>query len=697
MGRKPLPPVRQTPRAPKLPTPAVHGMKRMEARKKPSRVCPNKECDDPNVVEGTCHGCGAVLDDSNIVSEITFGENSAGGAIVQGTYVSATQGTATGLTGHNVATQGNRHASKREAKEQMDRFARLLKIPQSVVDQGNHLYSLASSMNFIQGRRIDQVSAVCLYTAHRLAPNGCNSMLIDYADILQIPCHKLGTTYNNLHSDVTLAPVKPVNAEDLMYRFASGLDFGPDANKIAGDAIKISRRMAKDWIHMGRRPSGVCGAALIMAARMNNYLRSPLEVTYVVKITTHTIQERMKEFKMTPASKMSINDFLTEEFANIQAMDPPAFYKSKPGYKKNGKKRKHSDEEGEEEEVSASDATTDVPTGKRQKTTNSTPAPVPRCDVDGFAVPSRPNGNSAIDPNLPRVAHMLDDDLDEEQREEDLVATALPFGEKENDNNHGLDGRWRRMHVPRVWSADELAIAACIEEVIMDHRSEEHAVAYARAEQRVDAIIRLVEHREPDKGVSNDANIDEDEFKDDWEVQNCVLDQEAVREKEMVWVNKNKGWLRAQQIKEFERKKAENGAPKAKHPRKKISRIGEDVESAATPEEAVAKSMEKRGFSRKLNPEKFTQGLFDVSNFKKGNFLGSRAGSLAPSTVEDESGDEDDDGPAAPPAVREPSIDIDDGEDDEDEEDDEEGDEDDDEFAQQAKLDSQRMATMRRK
>lgn len=41
--------------------------------------------------------CGTILDDSNIVAEVQFGENSSGAAVVQGSFVSADQGTAKSL------------------------------------------------------------------------------------------------------------------------------------------------------------------------------------------------------------------------------------------------------------------------------------------------------------------------------------------------------------------------------------------------------------------------------------------------------------------------------------------------------------------------------------------------------------------------------------------------------------------------
>ena len=58
--------------------------------------CPGCGCSNPadfddssgNIV---CTQCGTVVNDSHIVSDITFGENSAGAATVQGSFVGAGQ------------------------------------------------------------------------------------------------------------------------------------------------------------------------------------------------------------------------------------------------------------------------------------------------------------------------------------------------------------------------------------------------------------------------------------------------------------------------------------------------------------------------------------------------------------------------------------------------------------------------------
>lgn len=52
-------------------------------------ICPH--CNSSNIdyqdASAACIDCGIVLEESRIVSDVTFAENSAGGAVVQGSYV----------------------------------------------------------------------------------------------------------------------------------------------------------------------------------------------------------------------------------------------------------------------------------------------------------------------------------------------------------------------------------------------------------------------------------------------------------------------------------------------------------------------------------------------------------------------------------------------------------------------------------
>uniref|UniRef100_A0A9J7YZQ9 BRF1 RNA polymerase III transcription initiation factor subunit a n=1 Tax=Cyprinus carpio carpio TaxID=630221 RepID=A0A9J7YZQ9_CYPCA len=66
--------------------------------------------------------------------------------------------------------------------------------------------------------------------------------------------------------------------------FAQMLEFGEKSHEVSMTALRLLQRMKRDWMHTGRRPSGLCGAALLVAARMHEFRRTIKEVIHVVKV-----------------------------------------------------------------------------------------------------------------------------------------------------------------------------------------------------------------------------------------------------------------------------------------------------------------------------------------------------------------------------------------------------------------------------
>jgi transcription initiation factor TFIIIB Brf1 subunit/transcription initiation factor TFIIB len=64
-------------------------------------------------------------------------------------------------------------------------LANQLRIPEQTVNNAIQIFKLAAMTNFIQGRRMDMVASVCLYSAAR-KEKPCNVMLIDFADKVQV-------------------------------------------------------------------------------------------------------------------------------------------------------------------------------------------------------------------------------------------------------------------------------------------------------------------------------------------------------------------------------------------------------------------------------------------------------------------------------------------------------------------------------
>ncbi|KAM0800411.1 hypothetical protein BDR22DRAFT_778606, partial [Usnea florida] len=315
--------------------------------------CPNPECNEKKGVEEDgkliCSACGSVIDELSMVTEVTYGLATGGQHVVHGFHVGADQAFAK----RGDVVDKTRAASSRELTAQdyeghnhIVRIGTTLQMSAQIRDHATQIYNLAiGPCGFIQGRRIKSVAAVALYIACRVQTHPNTFMLIDFSDILGLNVFNLGHVYTKFLQFLAFNSngyiVQPINPEDLILRFAQRLEFGNETMRVANDAVRIVQRMNRDWMTPGRRPAGVCGAALILAARMNNFRRTVREVVFVVKVQEQTIFNRLDEFKATESGALTIEEFRTIDLE--RAADPPAFTKDKDGKKKRGRKRKQID------------------------------------------------------------------------------------------------------------------------------------------------------------------------------------------------------------------------------------------------------------------------------------------------------------------------------------------------------------------
>uniref|UniRef100_A0A182QUB0 Cyclin-like domain-containing protein n=1 Tax=Anopheles farauti TaxID=69004 RepID=A0A182QUB0_9DIPT len=126
--------------------------------------------------------------------------------------------------------------------------------------------------------------------------------------------------------DPKLMPRIKTNARDpciYIMRYANKLDFKEKTHEVSMTAQRLVQRMKKDSIHSGRRPSGLCGAALLLAARMHDFSRTPIDIVRIVKIHESTLRKRLFEFGETPSSALTVDEFMAVDLEAEQ--DPPAF------------------------------------------------------------------------------------------------------------------------------------------------------------------------------------------------------------------------------------------------------------------------------------------------------------------------------------------------------------------------------------
>lgn len=81
--------------------------------------------------------------------------------------------------------------------------------------------------------------------------------------------------------------------------------------------------MKRDWIHYGRRPSGVCAAAVLVACRINNVSCTIKDIITIAKVCESTIRKRINEFALTPSGKLTHKEFMDKELEEEE--DPPSY------------------------------------------------------------------------------------------------------------------------------------------------------------------------------------------------------------------------------------------------------------------------------------------------------------------------------------------------------------------------------------
>jgi transcription factor IIIB 90 kDa subunit len=258
---------------------------------------------DTDEASGTvfCTGCGRVFEENMIVATVGFIEGTNGRTQAMGAQVNASYS--------NFGTRSSAEMAVCNARTTISQFAASLGVVrESPVLLANRIYSLAFAQGLTRGRRVARVCAVCLYIA--LRRESIPVMLIELADMVHASVFKLGALFMRLRREFS-AVVGCVDVDPSVYiaRFAAALGFGELTRAITADALRLVRRMKRDWIAAGRRPAGICGASLLLAARIHGVSVSIHDIVAVIKMSDRTVYTRVREFKATPAATLPVAEF----------------------------------------------------------------------------------------------------------------------------------------------------------------------------------------------------------------------------------------------------------------------------------------------------------------------------------------------------------------------------------------------------
>lgn len=438
-----------------------------------------------------------------------------------------------------------------------------LRLSEHLQNVATRFFNLAVNMNFTKGRRTQYVAAACLYAACRQA-NG-TQMLIDFSDLLevskkrllfsradpsvtdrapvaprQINVFTLGSTYLKLVRELAIN-VPVVDPVIYITRFAALLDFGDETQKVALDATRLVNRMGRDWMQIGRRPSGICGACLLLAARMNNFRRSIEEIVQVVKIADVTLRKRLAEFKETASGSLTVSDFRTIWLD--ETADPPAYSQGikKEEADRRARDRKLREDTGMSETDSAAGDHAFRELAERESTAeveygpDELPDPTPRAAAPSTGRNENGDGDAAMPPPPVPSARSLG----KRKRSE---------ADGDDDDNAGADGD----------AADGAPSSDPAEEVLEgDEREQYEAVIEGELQQylgsevgsKLQAELDSQEQRRFQKlsqtphGYEFDQN-DSLEGLDEEELDAFILSPEEIEIKSKLWMQANKDYLK---------------------------------------------------------------------------------------------------------------------------------------------------------
>ncbi|XP_022834497.1 transcription factor IIIB 90 kDa subunit [Spodoptera litura] len=515
---------------------------------------------DPARGDAVCTNCGSVLEDNIIVAEIEFQENAHGGASTIGQFVSAeTKGGATGFgRAFNAGIgQESREVTLRKAREGITALCQQLRLNQQCIDIACNFYKMALSRHLTIGRPSSHTQAACVYMTCRT--EGTAHLLIDVSDAVPICCYQVGRTYFKL-SRALCINIPPTDPCLYILRFSSQLQFGEKSHEVSMTALRLVQRMKRDSIHSGRRPSGICGAALLIAARLHEFNRTPADVVRIVKVHESTLRKRLLEFGDTPSSALTLEEFMTVDLEEEQ--DPPAFRAARKRDKE--RLQKLMDEEDGEKELT-----------ELQKEIEH------QLEKDG----NKRKKVAAVIGNSTNVLGIDETTSEDVEASRFAAEDALDLiGEIASDTTKedGVVAKSEKMKLEKGLGPDLAVIG----------------LAGTSQEDKSDKFLRP-EPKQTAKDLHNAEELVLDQ-KDEEYISSLIMSDEEMKHKALLWNKINAGYLKDQKIKEELRAK-EREENKDKKKKLRGSYKKRTPCNAATAGEAIEKMIAEKKISSKIN------------------------------------------------------------------------------------------------
>ncbi|CAE6050634.1 unnamed protein product [Arabidopsis arenosa] len=278
----------------------------------------------------SCDLCGRILENFNFSSEVTFVKNAAGQSQASGNIVKSVQ---SGMS-------SSRERIIRIAKDELMNLRDALGIGDDrddVIVMASNFFRIALDHNFTKGRSRELVFSSCLYLTCRQF--NLAVLLIHFSSYLRVSVYDLGSVYLQLCDMLYITEnhnyEKLVDPSIFIPGFTNMLLKGAHSKKVVGTVVDTAKdiiaSMKRDWMQTGRKPSGICGAALYTAALSHGIKCSKTDIVNIVHICEATLTKRLIEFGDTEAASLTADELSKterkKETAALRSKRKPNSYK----------------------------------------------------------------------------------------------------------------------------------------------------------------------------------------------------------------------------------------------------------------------------------------------------------------------------------------------------------------------------------
>jgi len=142
-------------------------------------------------------------------------------------------------------------------------------------------------------------------------------LLIHFSSYFRVSVYELGSVYLQLCDMLYLTENRKyenlVDPSTFIPRFSNKLLKGAHNKQVVETATHIIASMKSNWMQTGRKPSGICGAALYTAALSHGIKCSKTDITNIVYICEATLTKRLIEFGNTEAASFTADELSKPE------------------------------------------------------------------------------------------------------------------------------------------------------------------------------------------------------------------------------------------------------------------------------------------------------------------------------------------------------------------------------------------------